>query len=552
MKKIIINILCLLLCVFLFACSSKDKLITVSYSKGDINAVGSIESFSYKIRTIIVIEENKYENSNREFLGWSFNDVLYYPGDTIVADANILFEAKWGDVIETYSIFYLKGEENATGTAPTINYKAGDRVTLIDCPFLNTNKKFNGWFYNNKLYNSGDTISMPAKNIELRATWQYINTNQETNNFVLGIENIDKYQSLFNGKRVGLITNPTGITSGYQSSIDFLYKKTNLVSLFAPEHGIRGNAQAGGVIGNEIDIVTNLPVNSLYGSTKKPTKEMLDGIDILCIDIQDVGARFYTYIYTMAYAMEACKEFNKKFVVFDRPNPISGDIVDGNILNPVYKSFVGMYPIITRHGMTIGEIANLFNNEYNIGCDLTIIKMENYDRTLFYDELSIPWVNPSPNIPTLETAIVYTGTGHFEGLNISEGRGTTKPFEFIGAPFINPYLWSDRLNSLNLPGVYFRPIYFTPNNEDFANQQCGGVQVHVTNRKTFSSVKTGFAMIYTVKELFGNDVVFQSYLRTISGVDYVFNQTYSLNGLFTVIDNDVNKFKMIREKYLLY
>ena len=303
----------------------------------------------------------------------------------------------------------------------------------------------------------------------------------------LGIDLIDENLELFQDKRVGLITNPTGVNSEYRSTIDVLYEKVNLVSLFAPEHGIRGNAAAGATIGGEVDVITGLKVNSIYGSTLKPTKKMMDEIDVLCIDIQDVGARFYTYIYTMAYAMQACAEYGKTFVVFDRPNPI-GNRVDGNYLESDYSSFIGLYEIITRHGMTMGELALMFNTEFGIGCDLHVVKMKDYNPTLYIDETTAPWINPSPNMPTLDTATVYTGTCYFEGVNLSEGRGTTKPFEFIGAPFVDPYAWSDKLNSLGLEGVYFRPMYFTPTFEDHANKVCGGVQVHVTDRDKFDAV----------------------------------------------------------------
>lgn len=375
---------------------------------------------------------------------------------------------------------------------------------------------------------------------------------EEVLTFKLGIDMIDEHMELFQDKKVGLITNPTGINENYESSIDVLYSKVKLVALFAPEHGIRGNSQAGGTIGEEIDVKTGLKVYSLYGQTKAPTAEMLENIDVLTIDIQDVGARFYTYIYTMAYAMESCKKYNKTFVVFDRPNPVSGNVISGNLLDKAYSSFVGMYPIITRHGMTIGELAKMFNDEFGIGCDLEIIKMQGYDRTKYYDELNIPFVAPSPNMPTIDTEIVYSGTCHFEGTNLSQGRGTTKPFEYIGAPFIDPFKWSDKLNELNLPGVHFRPIYFTPTANTYQNKVCGGVQVHVTNRNLFDSVKVGYAMLYTVKELFPNDVSFTTYLKTLSGVDYVYSQNYSLNELFEILDNDKTEFLKIREKYLLY
>lgn len=367
----------------------------------------------------------------------------------------------------------------------------------------------------------------------------------------LGIDLIDKNLDIFKDKRVGLITNPTGVNSQYKSTIDVLYEKVNLTALFAPEHGIRGNSQAGGSIGQEVDAITGLTVFSLYGSTKKPTAAMLENVDVLCIDIQDVGARFYTYIYTMAYAMEACRDYGKTFVVFDRPNPIGGK-VEGTLLQSHNSSFIGLYPIITRHGMTIGELAKLFNTEFKINCDLKVVEMENYDHSLYMDETTVPWINPSPNMPTLDTAIVYTGTGNFEGLDMSEGRGTTKPFEFIGAPYIDAHAWANKLNSLGLEGVHFRPIYFTPTFEDYANKLCGGVQVHVTDRDKFSATKVGVAMVYTIKEMYPNNVQLQSYLKLVTGVDYIYHMTYTLEQVYTLMDKDAEKFSATREKYLIY
>ena len=378
---------------------------------------------------------------------------------------------------------------------------------------------------------------------------EFITSNKQK--VYLGIDLIDENMDIFKNKRVGLITNPTGVNSEYKSTIDVLFEKVNLVSLFAPEHGIRGNAQAGGGVQNEIDAVTGLTVYSLYGNTKAPTAEMMNGIDVLCIDIQDVGARFYTYIYTMVYAMQACKQYGKTFVIFDRPNPI-GNKVDGNILDMKYSSFVGMYDIITRHGLTIGELALLFNSEYNINCNLKVVKMKDYDPSLYIDETTAPWINPSPNMPTLDTAIVYTGTCYFEGLNLSEGRGTTKPFEFIGAPFIDPYKWIEELNKVGLEGVVYRPVYFTPTFEDFKGEQCGGIQVICTDREKFSACKVAVAMIYTVKKLYPSQTQLLTYLRNLTGVDYIYNMSLSLNEVFSKIDNDIITFSNISNKYKLY
>ncbi|MBP2664954.1 MAG: hypothetical protein H6Q71_2902 [Firmicutes bacterium] len=288
--------------------------------------------------------------------------------------------------------------------------------------------------------------------------------NQEAGKVKLGIDNVDQHLSLFSGKRVGLITNATGMNSQFQSSIDVLAAKTKLVALFSPEHGIRGAVPAGirgavpagDKVGSQKDSKTGLPVFSLYGATKKPTPEMLENLDVIAFDIQDVGARAYTYIYTMAYAMQAAKENGKTFVVFDRPNPIGGVEVEGGITKPGFESFIGMYPIPIRHGMTVGELAKLFNKEFGIGCDLTVIDMTNWHREMYFNDTGLPWVMTSPNIPTPDTALVYPGTGIFGGTNISEGVGTTRPFDFVGAPWLDAESLANQMNAMKLPGVIFR------------------------------------------------------------------------------------------------
>lgn len=376
----------------------------------------------------------------------------------------------------------------------------------------------------------------------------------------LGIDCIDKYLDIFEGKRVGLITNPTGINSEFKSSINVLNEKTNLVALYSPEHGVRGNIQAGEKMDEYIDEETKVIVHSLYGKTKKPTKEMMDEIDVLCIDIQDAGSRFYTFIYTMAYAMQACQEYNKTFVVFDRPNPAGCSIFEGNILDLNYRSFVGYYPIVQRHGLTICEIAKLFNEEYQINCDLKLILMEGYSRDMYYEDTKKLWVTPSPNFPTPSTALVYNATCIFEGTNISEGRGTTTPFEVVGAPFVDPVLYAQKLNDLHLPGVFFRPMYFTPTFSKHEKKLCGGVQVHVLDRNTFPAVKTGWAMLDIIKNMYPDDYkVLPPYvegrpcmLQFNTGCDYIMNGTYSLAEQFAIIDKDTEEFGKIREKYIIY
>ena len=282
------------------------------------------------------------------------------------------------------------------------------------------------------------------------------------NRLKLGIEQLPQYRAIFAGKRVGLITNQTGIDSAGTPSAVLLSRSVQLTALFSPEHGIQGNEREGASIGHSVDPRTGLPVYSLYGNTKRPTPEMLKDIDILCFDIQDVGARFYTYISTMAYAMEECARYKKQFVVFDRPNPIGGT-VEGNMLELEYRSFTGYFPIVQRHGMTVGELALLFNTEYGIHCDLTVIPMTGWDRETYFDELPLIWVPPSPNIPSPLTALVYAGVCLFEGTNLSVGRGTTMPFQYLGAPYIDAYHLAEQLNRLGLEGVCFLPALFIVN-----------------------------------------------------------------------------------------
>ncbi|PKK87473.1 MAG: DUF1343 domain-containing protein, partial [Tenericutes bacterium HGW-Tenericutes-8] len=296
----------------------------------------------------------------------------------------------------------------------------------------------------------------------------------------VGIENLNEHLGLFKGKRVGLITNPTGIDQQFNTTIDILSKTTNLVSLFSPEHGVRGNIQAGVKLEPYVDEKTGCMVYSLYGETRRPTKEMMDEIDIMCFDIQDVGARFYTFLYTMTYAMEACKMYQKQMVVFDRPNPMGGLEVEGNLLNLEFRSFVGYYETPQRYGLTIGEFAIYVNETYHIGCDLKVIPMTGYKRGDHYDELGLPFIAPSPNIPTSDSIYAYLATCIFEGTNLSEGRGTTKPFQYVGAPWLNAEKTAAFLNDLSLPGVMFRAHYFTPMFSKNKDLLCHGIELHVT------------------------------------------------------------------------
>lgn len=381
------------------------------------------------------------------------------------------------------------------------------------------------------------------------------------NKVILGIENIDKFSKIFEGKRVGLITNPTGIDSNFKSSIDILKEKTNLVALFSPEHGIRASIQAGQRLDTYVDEETGITVYSLYGSSKKPSKEIMDKIDIIAIDIQDNGSRYYTFIYTMAYCMQACAEYNKTFVVFDRPNPINGVQVEGNKLDILkYRSFVGYYEMPQRHGLTMGELAKLFNEEYGIGCALEVIPMTNWKRSMSFEDTLLPWVIPTPNLPTIASAFAYNATCIFEGTNVSEGRGTTTPFELIGAPWFKSEQLARELNSLNIKGVYFRPQYYTPTFSKYAGELCGGVFVHITDRTIFNSVQCSFIILDYIRkhysEYFKINKPYKegspSLFEFEAGSDMFIKQDAPIEEQLKVLDKDAKEFDKIRQKYLLY
>ncbi|MFX0564138.1 MULTISPECIES: exo-beta-N-acetylmuramidase NamZ domain-containing protein [Bacillus] len=365
--------------------------------------------------------------------------------------------------------------------------------------------------------------------------------------------------SWLKGKRVGLITNPTGIDANMKNSVDLLFEHPSikLTALYGPEHGVRGDAQAGEGVESYTDEKTGLPVYSLYGKTRKPTPDMLKNVDVLLFDIQDVGARYYTYIYTMAYAMEAAKENNIPFVVLDRPNPIGGLKVEGPVLEPEHASFVGLYPIPLRHGMTTGELAKFFNKEFHINADVTVIKMKNWKRSMTFDDTKLPFVLPSPNMPTVDSTFVYPATGLIEGTNVSEGRGTTKPFELIGAPYINSSELADHLNQLKLKGVQFRPVSFTPTFSKHSGKLSHGVQLYVTDRSSFEAVKTGLSIIKAIHDLYPKDFQFLqtgSFDKLIGNgwMKEEINQGTSVKHIMKRYHHDLKTFEKKRKKYLIY
>ncbi|MCK2003454.1 DUF1343 domain-containing protein [[Brevibacterium] frigoritolerans] len=375
-----------------------------------------------------------------------------------------------------------------------------------------------------------------------------------------GIEVLLKEEkNVLSGKKVGLITNPTGIDSKLTSIVDLLHDDPdiNLTALFGPEHGVRGDAQAGASVEYYIDEKTGLPVYSLYGKTKKPTPEMLKDVEVLVFDIQDVGTRYYTYIYTMAYAMEAAKENDIPFIVLDRPNPQGGESVDGPVLEPEFSSFVGLYPIPLKHGMTVGELATLFNKEFKIGADLKVIKMKGWKRDMDYDDTGLPFVLPSPNMPTVSTTFVYPATGLIEGTNVSEGRGTTKPFEMIGAPYINSDELAGKLNALRLPGVKFRAASFTPTFSKHAGKLSHGVEIYITDREEFKAVPTGLHIIKTIQDLYPGDFEFlaANNFNLLIGNGWIMSRIKAgstVNEILKEYQVKQDAFKKVRKNYLLY
>jgi uncharacterized protein YbbC (DUF1343 family) len=318
--------------------------------------------------------------------------------------------------------------------------------------------------------------------------------------------------SSLRGARVGLICNQASVDHKFRHAADLLYEHADvqLKALFGPQHGIRGDVQDNMIeTGHTVDRETGLPIHSLYSETREPTEAMLKDLDILVFDMQDVGCRIYTFAYTMANCMKASHKFGKKVVVCDRPNPISGNGVAGNVLEPQQASFVGQFAIPTRHGMTLGELARMFNEHFEIHCDLEVLRLEGWERECWLDETDAPWVMPSPNMPTLDSATVFPGTVHVEGTQLSEGRGTTRPFELVGAPYINPEEYSRKLNDMQLPGVVFRSCIFRPTFQKHAGTSCGGVQIHVIKRDAFEPVMTGIAMVKLAHDMYPTDFLWK-------------------------------------------
>ncbi|MBR6594762.1 MAG: DUF1343 domain-containing protein [Clostridia bacterium] len=320
-----------------------------------------------------------------------------------------------------------------------------------------------------------------------------------------GIDMISMHDGLLKDARIGIITAPTGVDRYMRPTYEILSEKYKVTALFAPEHGIRGDAQAGDHISTYVDEETGLTVYSLFGENKHPSEEMMSQVDVLVFDMQDVGARYYTFLYAMTRCMEACAKYNKEMLVLDRPNPLGGLTVEGVTLDEAFASGVGEYAVPIRYGLTIGEFALYINSVKNIGCNLTVVPCEGLKRSMMFDETGLPWILPSPNIPTpVNSTLNYIATCYFEGTNISEGRGTTMPFELVGAPFIDAAELERRLNAYKLEGVHFRRCYFTPTFSKHKGERCAGVQLHITDRELYRPFEAGMYLYKEVVNLAGD------------------------------------------------
>ena len=397
-----------------------------------------------------------------------------------------------------------------------------------------------------------------------------VNINSQTEVVKTGIEVLrDHNFDILEGKKVGLITNPTGVDAKLKSTIDILFEAKNiqLVALFGPEHGVRGDFAAGDYVGNYEDSLTKLPVYSLYGKTRKPSSEILSGIDVLVYDIQDIGCRSYTYISTMGLAMEAAAENNIEFIVLDRPNPLGGSRVEGNIVEDGYESFVSQFKIPYVYGLTCGELARMLNSESMLGnglkCDLKIVAMEGWKRNMTFTDTNLPWVPTSPHIPNKESALFYVSTGILGELGVvSEGVGYTLPFEILAADWIDPNLMTNKMNSLNLEGVLFRPITFKPFYGRDKGKELHGVQIYITDYSKINLVSIQFLFLQVNNELYPDKNPFklcqESRLKMFdkvcgtSKIRELFSEDMKYQSIKNYLNKDIDKFKTLSKKYFLY
>jgi uncharacterized protein YbbC (DUF1343 family) len=366
---------------------------------------------------------------------------------------------------------------------------------------------------------------------------------------------------LVEGRRVGLVTNHTGMDSRGRSDIDLLIEQpgVRLVALFGPEHGIRGDIQDGIAIASDVDERTGIPVHSLYGSAsaRKPSPEQLEGLDVLLFDMQDIGARYYTYMSTMALAMEAAGENGIPFVVLDRPNPIRGDVVQGNVLDPDFSTFVGMFPVPMRHGMTPGELAGMYVGHFEIEVELHVVPIDGWERSLPFDETGLPWVAPSTNMPSLTSALAYPGTCLFEGTVLSVGRGTERAFQWVGAPWIDGTSLADALNTYGFADVRFEPVTFTP--ETPSDAKFDGVEVHgvrvVSESSAYDAPRVAVAMLVEARKASGDRWEWTGTIDRLAGTDALrlgVDAGRTLQELTAGWDEELRAFERLRAPYLLY
>lgn len=373
---------------------------------------------------------------------------------------------------------------------------------------------------------------------------------------------LEKEYKAYSGKQIGLVTNMSGVNEKLKPSIDLFYEHNDirLAALFGPEHGIRGAAKEGDEVFSSRDPFTGLPIHSLYGKTRKPTEEMLADIDIVVIDLQDIGTRYYTYIYTVANVMESCGKFGKKVVILDRPNPINGRQREGNLVQEEFRSFIGGYPLPNRHGLTIGEIALLYQNEFGIHCDIAVVTMEGWKRDMYFDDTGLIWVQPSPNSTGQNMCILYPGTCLLEGTNISAGRGTTRPFEVAGAPFIDGYQLAKHFNEKGLDGVIARPTSYIPTYQKFKDEFCSGIQLHVTDKNKFNSFKTGLYLLELIAALYPEEFTFlnkddkRCHFNLSAGTDVLmgFILEQKADSFLQQCEEELEAFEAKVKPYLLY
>ncbi len=384
-----------------------------------------------------------------------------------------------------------------------------------------------------------------------------------------GLDNIGIDYGFLKHRKVGIVANHTAYDSQgrFITEVFRSLKDVKITALFGPEHGFRGMAEAGAGVDTGYDSSLNIPVYSLYGKTRKPTPEMLQDVDVLVFDIQDIGARYYTYISTMALAMEAAAELGIPYVVLDRPNPITGMAVEGNVVDTAYASFVGLFPIAVRHGMTVGELAMMFNGEGwlkdGIKADLTVIPMKNWKRRDWYDQTGLKFIAPSPNMPNLAAATVYPGICLLEGTNLSAGRGTSAPFQNFGAPWIKGPALAEALNKLNLNGISFKDTSFTPeavpgtaDNPKYRDQLCSGIRLKITDRNGFEPFYTGLQISQTLLQQYPDSFKFRPpHFDRLCGTDSIRKALMEGTSVTEIRDNwqpELSEFKTIRKKYLLY